>query len=237
MKSSLSSQVSEDSVFHPVWQRNSAAWFPGDEKTSALIAGEHIWDDILRLGKVRDQCKDDYDRKLLLKYICIELRSLVEVMDKLQAAVMSAEVYEVGTKPLWRGITTEDREIAKELWKSYSTAKKKVENDLANIRNRIAAHRDFSYESKKIEGVTGWNLVILLWDRLEINLFQDLMNSIPPAFNHAKDLNIYEWNRIPEDGTIEILGGPISQWDFVDFSEISQKEEIQAQDNNSGAAN
>jgi hypothetical protein len=110
MESSSSSQVSEDSVFHPVWQRDPAAWFPGDEKTSALIAGEHIWDDILRLIKVRDRCKDEYDRKLLLKYICIEVRSLIEVMDKLQSAVMSAEVYEVDTKPLWRGITIEERE-------------------------------------------------------------------------------------------------------------------------------
>ncbi|MGG6297859.1 hypothetical protein ACQ4M4_25990 [Leptolyngbya sp. AN02str] len=211
MESSLSSQVSEDSVFHPVWQRDPTAWFPGDEKTSALIAGEHIWDDILGLSKVRDRCKDEYDRKLLLKYICIELRSLIEVMDKLQAAVMSAEVYDVDTKPLWRGITNEEREVARELWKNYSTAKKQVESDLINIRNRIAAHRDFSYKSKTIEGVTGWNLAMLLWDRLDVSLFKDLMSSIPPAFNHAKDLNIYEWNRTPEDGTIEILGGPVSK--------------------------
>jgi hypothetical protein len=107
MENELNIQVPENSVFHPIWQRSPAAWFPGDEKTSALIAGEHIWDDILRLGRIRSRCRDEYDRKLLLKYICIELRSLIEVMDKLQAAVMSAEVYEAGTKSLWRGITTE----------------------------------------------------------------------------------------------------------------------------------
>jgi hypothetical protein len=197
-------------VFHPVWQREPSAWFPGDEKTSALIAGEHIWDDILRLIKIRDHRKDEYDRKLLLKYICIELRSLVEIMDKLQSAVMSAEVYEVGTKPLWRGISNEEKEIAIQLWKNYSIAKKQVESDLINIRNWIAAHRKFSYNyNKMIEGETGWNLVMLLWDRLEVKLFEGLMLSIPPAFNHAKDLKIYEWNRIPEDGIIQILGGPL----------------------------
>jgi len=235
MENELNNQVPENSVFHPIWQRSQAAWFPGDEKTSALIAGEHIWDDILRLSKIRSRCRDEYDRKLLLKYICIELRSLIEVMDKLQAAVMSAEVYEAGTKPLWRGITTEDREVARHLWKKYSAAKKQVENDLINIRNRIAAHRDFSYNSKEIEGVTGWNLVMLLWDRLETDLFHDLLASIPPAFNHAKDLNIFEWNRRPEDGVIEILGGPVSKWDFIDSSEIEQKNEVKAQANNSGA--
>jgi len=219
-------QVPRNSVFHPVWQRDPAAWFPGDEKTSALIAGEHIWDDILRLSKIRAQCRDQYNRKLMLKYICIELRSLIEVMDKLQSAVMSAEVYEVSTKPLWRGITTEERDVAKQLWKNYSTAKKQVENDLINIRNRIAAHRDFSYNSKKIEGAIGWNLAMLLWDRLEIGLFEGLMSSIPPAFNHAKDLNIYEWNRAPEDGVLEILGGPVSKWDLIDSSEVKLENEV-----------
>lgn len=151
---------------------------------------------------------------------------MIEVMDKLQSSVMSSEVYEVGTKPLWRGISTEDRDIAKQLWKNYSTAKKQVEHDLINIRNKIAAHRDFSYDSKKIEGVAGWNLVMLLWDRLEIELFKDLMSSIPPAFNHAKDLNIYEWNRTPEDGVMEFLGGSLSKWDFIDSPEIEQENEV-----------
>jgi hypothetical protein len=215
MDSSLDLQVPEIPVFHPVWQRNPAAWFPGDEAASLLVAGEHIWDDIVRLHKIRSQRRDEYDRKLLLKYICIELRSLTEVMDKLQAKVMSADTYESGQKPLYRGISTEEREIARKLWLKYSKAKKQVENDLINIRNRIAAHRDFSYESKPIEGVTGWNLVMLLWDKLELSLFKGLLESIPPAFNHAKDLNIYEWNREPEPGIFEFLGGTVSEWDFV----------------------
>lgn len=124
MSSDLDIKISEDTVFHPVWRRESNAWFPGNEKTSVLIAGEHIWDDIQRLCMIRSQCKDDYNRKLMLKYICMELRSLIEVMDKLQSAVMSAEVYEVDTKPLWRGISTQERDTAKKLWKKYSTAKK-----------------------------------------------------------------------------------------------------------------
>ncbi|MFG3819172.1 hypothetical protein [Limnothrix redekei] len=214
MESNSNSLIPEDSVFHPVWQRDPSAWFPGDEKTSALIAGGHIWDDILRLLEIRNQSKDEYNRKLLLKYICIELRSLTEVMDTIQVAVMSAEVHDIDVKSYWRGITTEDLVVAKKLWKEYSRAKKQVENDLINIRNRIAAHRDFSYKGKEIEGKTGWHLAMMLWDRLDLDMFRDLMSAIPPAFNHAKDLNIYEWNRIPEDGSIEILGGFINKWEL-----------------------
>jgi hypothetical protein len=226
MENYIDIEIPENSVFHPVWQRDPTAWFPSDEKTSALVAGEHIWDDICRLLQIRSQLKDKYDSKLLLKYICVELRSLIEVMDKLQSAVMSAESYESGEKPLYRGISTEDRDTAKHLWKNYSTAKKQVENDLINIRNKIAAHRDSSYDSKLIEGTTGWNLVMLLWDRLELKLFKDLLAAIPPAFNHAKNLNIYEWNRKAKPGVIEFLGGSITEWDFIDSSEFQPENEI-----------
>lgn len=65
---------------------------------------------------------------------------------------------------------------------------------------------------------------MLLWDRLEFNLFRDLMFAIPPAFNHAKDLNIYEWNRTPEDGSIEFFGGFLTQWDFMDCCETDAEE-------------
>lgn len=218
-------EIPENSIFHPVWQRDPTAWFPGDEKTSALVAGEHIWDDICRLGKIRSQLKDQYDSKLILKYICIELRSLIEVMDKLQLAVMSAESYELGEKPLYRGISAEERDTAKYLWKNYSKAKKQVETDLINIRNKIATHRDFSYDSKPIEGVTGWNLAMLLWDKLELKLFEDLLAAIPPAFNHAKDLKIYEWNREPKPGIVEFLGGYITEWDFIDSSKSKPENE------------
>ncbi len=199
----------EASTFHPIWERSSKAWFPADKAASLLISGQHTWDDIERLLALRSQCKDEYDRKLFLKYVVIELRSLVQTMDLLCSKVMTAEIYAAGEKPLYRGISSDERSAANLLWSEYSKAKKAVENDLIAVRNKIGAHRD----------VSDWQLVISLWDKLNVALISKLLKVIPPAFNHAKDLNIYEWNRMPEDGVIEFLGGPVSKWDFdEDFS-------------------
>jgi hypothetical protein len=191
-------------VFHPVHERSETAWFPGDEGTSLLVAIPHVWDDIQRLSGLRAQVRDPYDRKLLLKYVFIEVRSLTELMDALHAKVMSAETYDERQEPLYRGISSAERAAAKDHWAKYSNAKKAVEDDIIAVRNKIGAHRDS----------IDWRVVTTLWDKLDENVISALLDTIPAAFNHAKDLNIFEWNRKPEPGVIEILGGPVGPWHF-----------------------
>lgn len=190
--------------FHPVWERSEQAWFPGDDGASLLVAAEHTWSDIQTLLKMRSQRADDYERKLLFKYVVIELRSMIVLMDALRTKVMAAGVYERHEEPLYRGISREEREAASRLWRTYSKAKGEIQNDLIAFRNRIGAHRDS----------TDWQLWKRLWDEVSPEKLRALFNSIPPAFNHAKDLNIYEWNRRTEDGAIEILAGPVGPWLF-----------------------
>jgi hypothetical protein len=191
-------------TFHPIWQRTPGAWLPGDNAASLLVAGQHTWEDIERLFVIRGRGEDAYDRKLLLKYIVVELRSMVQVMNDLQAKVMTAAVYTGGERPLYRGISKTEREAARELWAAYSKARKAVESDILALRNKIGAHRD----------TTDWNVVMSLWDKLDTVLIEGLMKTIPPAFNHAKELNIFEWNRGPRPGVVEILGAPIDPSDW-----------------------
>lgn len=191
-------------TFHPVHERGEDAWFPGNESSSLLIAIQHVWEDIERLNNLRKQASDSYDKKLLLKYIVIEVRSLTDLMNRLQTKVMSAETYEPSQKPLYRGISSEELSLARNYWNVYSIAKKAVDDDITRIRNKIAAHRD----------IDNWNGFIKLWDMLDTKLIADLLNAIPNAFNHAKELNIYEWNRVPEPGSIEIIGAPVRTWLF-----------------------
>lgn len=196
--------IKTTSTFHPIWERDQEAWFPGDDAASLLIAIQHTWEDIERLLALRKRNKDEYDRKLLLKYVVVELRSIIQVMDALHSKVMTADIFEVNQNPLYRGISSEERSVAISLWTEYSEAKKAVEEDLVAMRNKIGAHRD----------VTDWQLVMSLWDKLDVALISKLLEVIPPAFNHAKDLNIYEWNRTLGPGRIEILGGPVGPWIF-----------------------
>ena len=186
-------------TFHPVHERSGDAWFPGNESSSLLVAIQHTWEDIERLIVLRKQVADDYDGKLLLKYMAIELLSLTQMMDRLRTQVMTAEVYPTDQEPLYRGISSSEHAEAKEHWTKYSDAKNAALRDLTAVRNKLAAHRDIS----------DWQLVMTLWDKLDTGLIEGLLKVIPPAFNHAKDLNIFEWSRRPEPGVIEVLGGPV----------------------------
>ena len=57
--------------FHPVHQRDSAAWYPANEAASLLVHIDHIWDDILVLSQMRRKARDERDKRLLLKYIIV----------------------------------------------------------------------------------------------------------------------------------------------------------------------
>jgi hypothetical protein len=93
---------------------------------------------------------------------------------------------------------------AKELYKTYTTAKAATELSIIQVRNNIGAHR----------GNVNWQEVMRFWDEISMTTIQPLLDSIPSVFEYIKELNIYEWNRIPRDGTIETLGTVLYPDDF-----------------------
>jgi hypothetical protein len=185
-------------VFHPVHQRDPCAWYPGNETASLLLQSQHVWEDILHLAGLIQATSDDYRKKLMLKYVFVELRSFLQVFDRLQSKVMQAIVFDPldrENRP-HRGITHEEFDQARNLYKPYAAAKTATERDIIQIRNNIGAHR----------GNLNWQEVMHFWDEISPETIRLLLDTIPPVFAHIKELNIYEWNRSPRDGTIEILG-------------------------------
>lgn len=185
-------------VFHPVHQRDRGAWFPGNETASLLLQSQYVWDDILHLADMFKETRNDYRKKLILKYVFIELRSFLEVFDRLQAKVMQATVFNPAdrvNRP-FRGITHAESQVAKELYKVYAIAKAATERAIVQVRNNIGAHR----------GNLNWQEVMAFWDAISVATIQPLLDAVPPVYAHIKELNIYEWNRTPSDNTIEILG-------------------------------
>jgi len=186
-------------TFDPLQAQIDNVWFPGSTPTSLLVSGGHIWEDISTLLALRDRCQDDHERKLLLKHVIVELVSMLAAMDGLQGAVMTAEVYKPPALPLHRGISAQDRAKARGLWKAYSVAKNAVSEDLYAVRNKVGAHNN----------VSNWREWLELWGKVDRSLITGLLKAIPPAFNHASALNIYEWSISHEDGRRRVLGGPI----------------------------
>jgi hypothetical protein len=183
-------------TFHPVHERNQDAWFPGNEAASLIIQICHIWEDLEALRAIRSKEKDGYSKKLLLKYAVIEVRSIVEVFDRLQAIVMRTPTFDSKERQGWREITVREKEKAKELLKKYSHAKKQASQMITDIRNNICAHR----------GNLDWHQVMAFWDSVTPELINPVLGAIPEAFDYIKGLDLFEWNRIPEEGIIEFIG-------------------------------
>lgn len=192
----INSERIEPKTFHPVHERDPSAWFPGNEAASLVIQINHVWDDLLSLVKLRNNSGDEYSKKLLIKYAIIEVRSLIELFDRLQILAMKANIFDPKEKQGWREITDEEHKKTKELLKVYSLAKKQVEKDIIDIRNSICAHR----------GNLDWQQVMKFWDSVTPELINPILKAIPPAFDYIKELDLYEWNRIPRNGLVEFIG-------------------------------
>lgn len=209
----INSERVEPKTFHPVHERDPSAWFPGNEAASLVVQIDHVWDDLLVLVKLRNSSSDDYCKKLLLKYAVIEVRSLIELFDRLRSLVMKANIFDPKERQGWREVTAEEHEKVKELLKDYSSAKKKAEKDIIDIRNSIGAHR----------GNLDWHQVMRFWDAVTPELINPILKAIPPVFDYIKELDLYEWNRIPRDGSVEFIGAVIRS-EYVEkwFGETDQ---------------
>jgi hypothetical protein len=186
-------------VFHPVRQRSAESWFPGNDAAALLVHLDHAYDDVRRLAQLRQREPDPYTKKLLLKYIVVELREMIPLVERLQTLVMQAPVYEVGQEPMWRSLSRAEHDDARRLFKQFSQIRKHLEADLTEIRNRIGAHRS----------IDPWKEVMRSWDALEPELFQPMVAAIPEVFNLVCKLDIYEWNRQPAPESFQVLGGPL----------------------------
>lgn len=181
-------------MFHPVYERDKGAWFPSNEAGSIASIISHTWEDILCLFKIRKNTKTDYEKKLVFKYIVVELRSVIEQIDKIQGIIFTLiKGASKGNVPSGYISEAEAEEI-KSLFKKYHGIKKDAEKDIVEIRNNIGAHR----------GSQPWENIMELWDKLEPEAFKPLFAVIPELFKAITKLDIYDWTRIPEDGSIEI---------------------------------
>lgn len=182
-------------MFHPVHERDKGAWFPSNEAGSIASIISHTWEDILCLFEIRKKTKNDYERKLIFKYVIVELRSVIEQLEKLQTIIFILINGEPKDKIPSGYISETVAGEIKALFKKYHAIKKEVEKDIIEIRNNIGAHR----------GSQPWTNIMELWDKLDPEAFIPLLVVIPELFDAIVTLDIYDWTRIPEEGSIEFF--------------------------------
>lgn len=185
-------------AFHPIKYREKDVWYPSNVASILLIHINHIVEDIHILFKIKKGLNDKYENALLLKYIIIETKNLLEKIDNLKTIIFKTPIKDTSNKNLFRYLTLNEMEKAKELFKSYDDNKKEIEDEINKIRNKIGAHRD----------IDNWNFIIELYDKLEISedRLYKLFDTIDEILPFIKDLNIYDWFREPKPGLKSFFG-------------------------------
>lgn len=182
-------------TFHPIHERGMSAWFPGNEAAALLVQAGHIWEDIGILREWYFYQGEKYRKQLALKYVVIEVRSLIQVFDRLASIAMKAPVFDPQERQGWREITRQEKDQVTALLKEYTKAKAKVGQMIIDVRNEVAAHR------RNIN----WQEVRKFWEEISPDLVNPILSAVPPAYEYIKDLDLFEWNRIHKDGGHEFI--------------------------------
>ncbi|MBT3047249.1 MAG: hypothetical protein KME53_09845 [Candidatus Thiodiazotropha sp. (ex Clathrolucina costata)] len=182
-------------MFHPIHERDVGAWIPSNDAACIASNISHTWEDIHCLFKIRKKTNSEYENKLLFKYIVIELRSVIEQLEKLQAIIFKIVKDDKNKDKVMNGyLTKQDADNIKILFKSYHNVKKGLEKDIIDIRNNIGAHRDNH----------PWTDIMGSWDKLDPEIFKPLFLVIPKLFDYIVKLEIFDWSRKPSEDSIEI---------------------------------
>lgn len=186
-------------TFHPVHERGMGAWFPGNEAAALVVQAGHIWEDIGILRELYFSQGEKYRKQLTLKYVVIEVRSLILVFDRLAAIAMRTPVFDPRERQGWREITQEERDRVTLLLKEYTKAKAQVGQMIIDVRNEVAAHR----------GNINWQEVRRFWEAISPELVNPILNTVPPAYEYIKGLDLFEWHRVHENGVHEFIASQI----------------------------
>lgn len=181
-------------VYHPVRESHTESWFPGNEAARILVQADHVWEDIGIMCGLYKQQKDDYTKKLLIKYAIIEVCSIIDLVDSLQTIAFKAPTSEI--MHLSRSLLPSEREAALVKFKNFNKMKSDHQKALNSIRNRFAAHR-----SDK-----DWDLERLCWAQLSPSFIDPIIKVVRESMMFVRTLDLFEWNRTYDDGSFEILG-------------------------------
>lgn len=171
----------DEPIYDPFGDRGPTFYHPANEAAMHLVAIKLIHRDIEKLWNMYRESKDGYERRLLAKYIIIEIVSLDSHVANLVKKITSGQTgYEIDADAL---IT------AKKLHRQYKSIMKKEWEDLKDVRNKLAAHRD------RLDLIT----LSKLWDKIDIEAIVEIVNSISTLFNFLKGLNVYCWTKSGQD--------------------------------------
>lgn len=173
-------------AYVPVYSNDGNTWFPSNEPAVTLVHLAHAWRDIAKLNEIRltVRSEDSIADKLLLKFMLVEFFSALDHAKRLQGLIRTSPKLIRGQPAPFRYVTKKDLESVTSAYKGLWTRLAPLEPLIAEIRNNMGAHRSAEIGCE----------VEALWNKLDADLFIELINQIPAIFKAAQELNIYNWS-------------------------------------------
>jgi len=161
----------------------------------------HIATDIGTINdlRIKERSNTPVLDRLLFKYMLVEFVSLRGPLNELLGVAMKSPRLVKNQPPPFRYVTRRDVDELKALSRAFYRTLAPVQQDLAEIRNDIGAHR-------KLETVHSG---VLLWRKIEPAKYVNAINAFLIILRRLGDLNIYEWSRSFTDGRLATFGATI----------------------------
>ncbi len=169
-------------VFDPFKLQGEDFYRPGNEPAACLMQIQYIYEDIAKLFEILARLQEEYERKLLSKYIIMELISMDRFIQRLADLIISGHL-DFPAEP-------EEVERVKQLYKAYKRARKQHWKGFGKVRDKIAAHRD------PLDLIT----IAKIWDSIDLRDILSILKSVPPFFNYVKGLNVFTWVKSEKTG-------------------------------------
>ncbi|MBI1803117.1 MAG: hypothetical protein HYR77_01490 [Ignavibacteria bacterium] len=174
-------------IFDPFGERGATHYHPTNSAAIHLVAIQLTYRDIARLQRIYSRSRNRYTKKLICKYVIIELVSIDAHITSLANDVISGKV---GYK-----ISDSDLVEIKKVYKEYKAARKPKWSQLQAVRNRLGAHRD------SLDLLT----VSKLWDQVDTEAINTILRAVAPMLRLLMKLNVYTWSKSHRSGIISFI--------------------------------
>lgn len=175
-------------IYDPFATPKNDDFKPYSKETNQLLHLYYIMRDIQLLYDIISKLKNNQQKRLLVKYMIIELVSVDEHLRKFANLLIAKK-----TDLICSEIEIEQ---LKNLKKAYEQARKPHQKVLDNIRNKLAAHRDELHLEE----------IATLWQSINLDDLVDILNAAVHFFNFAKDLQeIYSWYKVQDTSQGEMI--------------------------------
>ena len=162
-------------TFDPFRNPGAGLYHPSNDAAQRLMRIQYAYQDIAALSTIAGRCQDEFERRLLLKYVVTEWVSLDKELCTFVQCVMKGAI----DYPL----STAERASILDAYVGYRAARRQHHRHLKFIRDKIGAHRA-PMDAFEIS---------VIWDSLAPSEIRAVLKPVPALFDVLKGLAVYRW--------------------------------------------